>query len=160
MLILTKKSEYGLMALIQLCRDAENSLSAREISTACQIPLPRLMNILKTLAQHGLVSSRRGARGGYKLAVPADRLTLWRILQVLEGSVRLVQCAGDNGEIVGPQKQCGLTDCCSIRSPLMKIQERLEGFLTHITLAQLAAPETTTMRIPLRASAKHRSRQS
>lgn len=156
MLILTKKSEYGLMALIQLCRDAKNSRSAREISMVCHIPLPRLMNILKTLAQHGLVSSTRGARGGYKLAVPAERLTLWRILQVLEGSVRLVQCAGENGENVGLEKRCELTGCCSIRSPLMKIQERLEGFLTHITLAQLAAPPTTAMHIAVHASAEAR----
>ncbi len=156
MLILTKRSEYGLMALIQLCRDAKNSRSAREIAITCHIPLPRRMNILKTLAQHGLVSSTRGARGGYRLAVPADRLTLWRILQVLEGSVRLVQCAGDNGELVGFEKRCELTGCCSIGSPLMKIHQRLEGFLAHITLAQLAAPETTKMRIPLRASAATR----
>jgi len=153
-LILTKRSEYGLMALIQLCRDAKNSRSAREISILCHIPLPLLMNILKTLAQHGLVSSTRGARGGYKLAVPADRLTLWRILQVLEGSVRLVQCAGENSEHVGFQKRCELTGCCSIKSAMMKIHERLEGFLAHITLAQFAAPETIEMPIPLRASAE------
>lgn len=153
MLILTKKSEYGLMALIELCGDAKNPRSAREISITCHIPLPRLMNILKTLAQRGLVSSTRGARGGYRLAVPAERLTLWRILQVLEGSVRLVQCAGDNGELVGVEKRCELTGCCSIRSPLLKIQERLEGFLADITLAQLAAPSTTAMHITIQAGA-------
>ena len=142
------------MALIELCGDAKNPRSAREISITCHIPLPRLINILKTLAQRGLVSSTRGARGGYKLAIPADRLTLWRILQVLEGSVRLVQCAGDNGENVGLQKRCELTGCCSIKSAMMKRHERLEGFLAHITLAQLAAPETIEMPIPLRASAE------
>ncbi len=80
MLSLTKKTEYGLMALIHLSCDGSTFRSAREISDCCHIPLPLLMNVLKLLAQHRIVSSTRGARGGYKLIVPADQLSLARVI--------------------------------------------------------------------------------
>ncbi len=98
MLSLTKKTEYGLMALIHLSSDGSSFRSAREISDLCHIPLPLLMNVLKLLAQHDNVSSTRGARGGYKLAVPADQLSLARVIRVLEGPLKLVQCVGPHGK--------------------------------------------------------------
>ncbi len=153
MLTLTKKTEYGLMALIQLSQDGQRFHSARELSDMCHIPLPLLMNILKTLAQHHIVSSTRGARGGYKLATPADRLSLSRIVQVLEGPLKLVQCVGDNGEEVGLENRCERTGCCSIRSPLLKINDRLERFLGKITLAGLAESATSEVEVTLRVSA-------
>lgn len=138
MLSLTKKTEYGLMALIHLSSDGSSFRSAREISDLCHIPLPLLMNILKLLAQHRIVSSTRGVRGGYKLAVPADQLSLARVLRVLEGPLKLMQCVGPHGEDVPVENRCEMTGCCSIRSPLLKINNRLERFLEEITLASLA----------------------
>lgn len=150
MLTLTKKTEYGLMALIHLSQDGPRVRSAREISDVCHIPLPLLMNILKTLAQHQIVSSTRGARGGYKLTTPAERLSLARVVRVLEGPLKLVQCVGDNGEKVGLENRCERTGCCSIRSPLLKINDRLERFLEKITLAGLADSATSEVTVTLR----------
>ncbi len=138
MLSLTKKTEYGLMALIHLSSNGSSFRSAREISDLCHIPLPLLMNVLKLLAQHQIVSSTRGIRGGYKLVVPADQLSLARVVQALEGPFKLVQCVGPRGEEVPVENRCELTGCCSIRSPLLKINDRLERFLEKITLASLA----------------------
>lgn len=138
MLSLTKKTEYGLMALIHLSSDGSSFRSAREISDLCHIPLPLLMNILKLLAQHRIVSSTRGVRGGYKLAVPADQLSLARVVRVLEGPFKFVQCVGPHGEEVPVENRCEMTGCCSIQSPLLKINNRLERFLEEITLASLA----------------------
>lgn len=147
MLSLTKKTEYGLMALIHLGRDGNGYCSAREISDQCHIPLPLLMNILKVFAQHDIVSSARGMNGGYKLSTPAHQLSMLRIVQVLEGSVKLVQCVTDRGEKVGFENVCELTGCCSIRSPLLKIHEEFEHFLDHITLARIAGQEVTTITV-------------
>ncbi len=147
MLSLTKKTEYGLMALIHLSSDGSSFRSAREISDLCHIPLPLLMNILKLLAQHHIVSSTRGARGGYKLAVPADQLSLARVLRVLEGPLKLMQCVGAHGEEVPVEDRCEMTGCCSIRSPLLKINNRLERFLEEITLASLADSAANGMKV-------------
>lgn len=147
MLSLTKKTEYGLMALIHLSRDGNGCCSAREISDNCHIPLPLLMNILKVFAQHDIVSSTRGINGGYKLSIPSHQLSLLRIVQVLEGSVKLVQCITDQGEKVGFENMCELTGCCSIRSPLLKIHEEFEHFLDNITVARIGGPRVTTVRV-------------
>ena len=138
------------MALVHLSQDGPRVCSAREISDVCHIPLPLLMNILKTFAQHHIVSSKRGARGGYKLAVPADQLSLARVIRVLEGPLKLVQCVGDNGEKVGIENRCERTGCCSIRSPLLEINDRLERFLGKITLAGLADSAPSEVKVTLR----------
>ena len=152
MLTLTKKTEYGLMALVHLSQDGPRVRSAREISDVCHIPLPLLMNILKTLAQHRIVSSTRGARGGYKLAVPADQLSLARVVQVLEGPLKFVQCVGPHGKEVQVENRCEMTGCCSIRSPLIKINDRLERFLKEITLASLADSAATDAKVTVTLS--------
>ncbi len=152
MLSLTKKTEYGLMALIHLSSDGSSFRSAREISDLCHIPLPLLMNILKSLAQHHIVSSTRGARGGYKLAVPADQLSLARVLRVLEGPLKIVQCVSHHGEDVPVEDRCEMTGCCSIRSPLLKINDRLERFLEEITLASLADSASNGMKVAVSLS--------
>ncbi|MGB9625707.1 MAG: RrF2 family transcriptional regulator, partial [Phycisphaerae bacterium] len=76
MLALTKKTEYALIALTCLARAESRWVSAREISAQYGIPLALLMNILKTLAQSGLIRSVRGARGGYVLARPASDISV------------------------------------------------------------------------------------
>ena len=147
MLSLTKKTEYGLMALIHLSRDGSGYCSAREISDNCHIPLPLLMNILKVFAQQDIVSSTRGINGGYKLSTPSHQLSLLRIVQVLEGSVKLVQCVTEQGERVGFEDLCEMTGCCSIRSPLLKIHEEFEHFLDNITLSRIGGPRVTEIRV-------------
>jgi Rrf2 family protein len=135
------------MALIHLSRDGDGYCSAREISDNCHIPLPLLMNILKVFAQQDIVSSTRGINGGYKLSTPSHQLSLLRIVQVLEGSVKLVQCVSDQGEKIGFEDLCEMTGCCSIRSPLLKIHEEFERFLDNITLARIGGPRVTEVRV-------------
>ena len=133
--------------LIHLSRDGIGYCSAREISDNCHIPLALLMNILKVFAHHDIVSSTRGIKGGYKLSTPSHQLSLLRIVQVLEGSVKLVQCVSDQGEKVGFENRCELTGCCTIRSPLLKIHEEFKHFLDNITLARIGGPRVTEVRV-------------
>ncbi len=53
-----------------------------------------------------------------------------------------MQCVGPQGEEVPVESRCEMTGCCSIRSPLLKINDRLEHFLEDITLASLADSAT------------------
>ena len=61
MLALTKRIDYALIALSHLAAEADRVISAREIAQTSGVPLPILTNILKTLAQAGVVLSSRGA---------------------------------------------------------------------------------------------------
>src|SRR5262245_55281119 len=91
MLALTKRTEYALIALCHLARQPE-TVSARDLAHRYAVRLPLLMNVLKTLNHNGLVRSVRGAHGGYRLAVPADKLSLARVAEAIEGPMRLVKC--------------------------------------------------------------------
>ena len=90
MLALTRKTDYALIALCHLARQPERVISARQIARRFSMPLPLLMNVLKTLAAHEVVRSVRGAKGGYQLARRPEDLTLDLLLQRARNGVKEV----------------------------------------------------------------------
>ncbi|QOJ13777.1 MAG: Rrf2 family transcriptional regulator [Planctomycetia bacterium] len=138
MLSLTKKAEYALIAMYHLARgEAEAVWSARDISIRHGVPLPLLMNVLKTLHHAGLVRSTRGARGGYTLDRPSGSISLAEIIEAVEGPVALVECVGEAAE----QGGCDLTETCPIRAPIARIHARLRQVLADVSLADVAYDE-------------------
>jgi Rrf2 family protein len=142
MLQLTKRTEYGLIALVHMAdRDGE-FVSVREISERYRIPRRLLAEVLKDLCQAKLVESHRGASGGYTLVGSADELALSEIVAALEGRPLLTSCeattpASGHGEWHG---ECGLVPICPIRSPLHRIREGLWQFMQRTTLRSLVQP--------------------
>ncbi len=142
MLTLTRKCDYALIALSHLSRFPDTVTSAREVSDQYKIPLPVLMNILKQLTREGIITSVRGARGGYRLAVDARELTLKSLILAIEGPVRLVRCAdltsvNGDGEKVEP---CLRIDCCPVRGPVLQLHHKLDQFLAGVTLSDIVDP--------------------
>lgn len=134
MLSLTRKCEYALIAASHLARAGDMVVSARDIAARYSIPLPLLMNVLKTLNRCGLVESVRGARGGYMLARPARDITLQELIEGVEGPVRLVRCVTP----ASGEPACDLSGNCPIRDPLHRLHERFRAFLTAVTVADVA----------------------
>jgi len=135
MLSLTKKTGYALIAVCHLARSEREVVSARDIAARYAVRLPLLMNVLKALNQSGLLSSMRGARGGYRLAVPAKTITLAALIAAVEAPVRLVRCAPP---WTGEQPACELSESCPIRAPAHKLHGRLNNLLTQVTVADFA----------------------
>jgi Rrf2 family protein len=135
MLVLTKKVEYGLIALTYLARNDSRPVSAREVSDGYNVPLALLMNILKTLTQRGLVRSVRGARGGYVLAVPARDITMEALIVAIDGPVCLTQCASSNERTY--KRTCGVGAPCPVRVAVRKINKKFRELLSEVTLADL-----------------------
>ena len=148
MLTLTKKTDYALIALMHLAKGTEGSVSAREIADQHGVPLPLLMNILKTLTQEGLIKSVRGPKGGYLLALRASEITLDRLIGAIEGPIRFVQCS-EMGSVQG-RLTCELVDTCPVRSPALRIHNRIKEFLSGMTLAEFA--EASDLPRPLRVA--------
>lgn len=147
MLQLTRKTDYALVALSHLARrraGESGPTSARLIAEAYKLPLPLLMNILKELAQAKLVTSTRGATGGYELAVEPRRVSLLEVINAIEGPVKLAPCC-DGLPIVG--QGCGMEDCCPIQSSINKLHKRMIGFFNQVMLDELIedldAPEAS-----------------
>ncbi len=152
MLALTKRTEYALIALHYMIEqgaiadDAKNfgshpPASAREIAERYQMPLPLLMNILKKLSQEGVLVSLRGAKGGYALAIDPHKMTLARLIEVLEAPVCLVDCAvvkrDAEGNVIQPD--CKINDRCPVRGPLRGLHGKLVEFLTSVSLHDICS---------------------
>jgi Rrf2 family protein len=89
---LTSRSEYALLALVYLSRNgSEGYVSVETIALAQGIPAKFLEQILLALKRAKYVRSSKGQRGGYRLAKPADRITLAEIIRVLDGALAPTQ---------------------------------------------------------------------
>jgi len=133
MLALTRKTHYALIALAYLADRPGQCCSARRIAEEYLVPLPVLMNILKTLNRHGLVASTRGSKGGYRMAIDPNRMSLAELINVVEGPIRFVQCLDRKGR----EANCSLFEACPIRGPVMRLHVKLNQFLEAATLAEV-----------------------
>ena len=137
MLQLTKRTEYGLIALVHMVDQRGSFLSAREISEKYQVPKRLLAEVLKDLGRAGLVDSQRGANGGYSLSRPAEEITVGDVVSALEGAPLLASC---ESTVQGAGSECDIEPNCPIRSPLQRIREGIWRQLEHTTLRSLVEP--------------------
>src|SRR3954464_15441451 len=110
---LSKKSDYGLIALKHLPQHHEESVSAREIAAQYHIPAELLAKVLQRLARKGLLVSQQGINGGYVLARDPSNISIVDVVEALEGPISITREArGDD---------CPHLQMCSGRDPLLKI---------------------------------------
>ena len=137
MLQLTKRTEYGLIALVHLADRESVFVSVREIGEHYPIPRRLLAEVLKDLCRAGLVESQRGATGGYALSRPAEAITLGEVVAALEGRPGLSSC--ESSDPVG-HAECGIEPVCPIRSPLNRIRDGIWRLMERTTLRSLVRP--------------------
>jgi len=142
MLKLTKKADYGLIALRHLtvtaATNADNGLrtsaSAKDIAEAYRIPLPLLSKVLQKLARGGLLISEQGTNGGYRLARSPRDINALEVIRTIDGPIILTKCFTDH-------PGCDQTALCTVREPLRKVHEGILALLANITLSDLASDE-------------------
>lgn len=137
MLQLTKRTEYGLIALVHMADRGGEVVSVREISEHYTVPRRLLAEVLKDLGRANLVESQRGATGGYVLARPAGSISLGEIVTALEGPPSVSSC-----EALAPARngECDLEPRCPIRSPLHRVREGIWSLMERTTLLSLVRP--------------------
>lgn len=145
MLQLTKKTEYGLIALVHIADRGGEVVSVREIGEHYPIPRRILAEVLKDLARAELVSSQRGASGGYALARSAEQISLGQIVEALEGRPQVSNC-----ETSSPHRnsECEMQGFCRIRTPLHRVREGLWGLLEQTSLASLSSGPAHALHAP------------
>lgn len=136
MLQLTKRTEYGLIALIHLADPAGPVVSVREIAEQYPIPRRLLAEVVKDLARAGIVESHRGALGGYALARPAERITLGDVVVALEGAPLVTSC---DAHVDAGASGCDVEPVCPIRSPLHRLRENIWRLMERTTLRDLCS---------------------
>lgn len=133
MLKLTKKADYGLIALrhLAISLGSAESASAKQIAEQYSIPLPLLSKVLQRLARSGFLESLQGTNGGYRLARPSDEISVLDVIHTIDGPVILTSCFHDDQE-------CDHTSNCSVREPLRKVHEAISNLLGSITIADIS----------------------
>lgn len=142
MLQLTKRTEYGLIALVAMVGRRDGYVSAREISERYRVPRRLLAEVLKDLSRAALVESQRGAAGGYVLARSADDISVGQVVAALEGAPSVSGCENLGAAHGG---ECDLEPDCPIRSPLQVIREGIWGLMEETSLRTLVR---STLRLP------------
>ncbi|MCH8823906.1 MAG: Rrf2 family transcriptional regulator [Planctomycetes bacterium] len=138
MLLITRKTDYALLALASLANLEPQGTSARELSERLHLPLPVLRNILKQLARSGVLKSTRGTKGGYRLAKPPSEISLAELVEAIEGPLRLTRCCPTPEN--ESEQECKLEETCIIQMNVRKVHARLMEFLGEVKLAEIAAP--------------------
>jgi Rrf2 family protein len=144
MLRLTKKADYGLMALKYLAEHPDSaSLSARDIAEAYHIPPQLLAKILQRLAKVGILRSHAGMSGGYTLVKSAREISAFEVIHAIDGPLFITSCGTSD-------TSCDLTDSCTIKEPLARVNDSISGLLRSISIADLAesSTEVTVRRNP------------
>jgi Rrf2 family protein len=132
MLKLTKKADYGLIAMRHLAEHADRgSCSAKDLADSYGIPQEALAKILQKLVRAKLLVSQHGIRGGYTLARDAHQISAFDVIRAVEGPLFMTSCVTVNGE-------CEQVSRCTVKEPLRRVSQSIEEVLSRITIGEMA----------------------
>ncbi len=131
---LTTYTDIALRALMRLAGDPERSFTTGEIAEEFEISRNHLTKVVRDLANIGLVITQRGSGGGFRLARPAQSITLGEVVRVFESRQALVECFRTDGGA------CVLTPRCRLKARLAAAREAFFLELDATTLAECAYP--------------------
>lgn len=135
MLKLTKKADYGLIALKHLAvNQSRGSCSAKDIAESYGIPVPLLSKILQKLVRAGYLRSEHGANGGYQLLRDPREITALEVIRTIDGPIFLTSCFTEHG-------MCSHSERCNVREPLRKVHEGILRLLSSITISDMSRDE-------------------
>ena len=151
-MIFTTKAEYGVRLLIQLgLTGGEQPVSLKSVAAVENLPLAYLERIAALLKKAELVTSTRGAHGGYVLAMPAEEITMDRVVLALEGAIAPMECFIEEG--ADGRVQCSHHDTeaqhCATKLLWTRVQLGVIRSLQRTTLAELVAFAGAPTDLPL-----------
>jgi len=134
---LSVRGEYALRALIVLGLHAsEEVVRIQTISEQQNIPKRFLEQILNDLRTAGILESRRGLGGGYRLKLPPEKITLGTVIRLIEGPLAPVSCVSER---FYEKCSCPSEEKCGIRSVMKEVRDAIVRILDSVTLAELCA---------------------
>ena len=133
---LSHLADYAVVLMTAAARrPAGARLSATELSGETGVPLPTAQKLMGQLASCGLLSSARGASGGFALARPAHEISLADIVEAVEGPIAMTVCSGQEGP-----SDCALDAHCRVKPHMGVVGNAVRGALGAVSLEQLSSP--------------------
>jgi len=128
---LSTRAKYGIHAMLDLAMNrGTGPQSIKLIAERQGIPEQYLEQLIALLRREGLVSSVRGAQGGYLLAKPPGDITMAELMRVLEGPISLSNCLED-------QDCCDRSGVCSARRVWERLSQSIDQVLHSVTLEDM-----------------------
>ena len=147
MLRLSKLTDYAVVVMVRLAEVSPGASpdvqTSPGIAAATGVPEPTVAKVLKTLAATGLVTSQRGARGGYRLARPLHDISVSEVIEAVDGPITLVAC------VDGSMTECESQALCPVRGRWDPVNDAIERAFSGITLADMREAAVPPMfRVP------------
>jgi Rrf2 family transcriptional regulator, cysteine metabolism repressor len=167
-MMFSTKAEYGVRVMVELARRASEAAAGddgedgetggdpviplAEIAEHDGMPLAYLEHLVARLRKAGLLDSRRGSRGGYMLARPADQITMAEVVEALEGTIAPIECIsqGPDGSIVC-SRESDSAHVCPTKLLWTRVRLAIVTTLVQTTLADLLDPAAADEQDPLAA---------
>lgn len=145
MLRISKLTDYAIIVLGYMAKNPEQTYAATDLADSSGVAVTTVSKVLKALTRAEVLTSTRGAKGGYQLARTPEKTTVASIIFALEGPIALTECGLD-------QDACQQFSSCHIRGNWTVINRALRTALESVTLADMARPMVQLpdeIRIPL-----------
>jgi Rrf2 family protein len=131
--IVSRGADYAIRAMLDVASQAEGSRTVTEqIAQRQEIPGAFLSKVVAQLTQSGLLRTQRGASGGVFLGRAAQEISLWQVVEAVQGPVVLNLCTG-------PYDGCSRAHTCPAHPLFRQAQQSLAEVLDKATLAEIAA---------------------
>jgi len=156
----SKKSEYGLRALIELTKHYGRPVTRQQIGARQNVPVVFLEHILLRLKHAGLLASTRGPQGGYVLIKAPSKVTLGHVIRILDGPLAPIRCVSKTA-----YQKC--LDCpyatkahCPLQHVMSGVRNAIADILDNYTLEDFIARMRGPRRPPVRRLAPRRSSET
>ncbi|MFH1877187.1 MAG: Rrf2 family transcriptional regulator [Candidatus Omnitrophota bacterium] len=134
MKLLTKNTDYAVRALITLAGAGDEFISARDVARGQNMPYQFIRKILGILIKEGLVESREGGKGGFKLKARPKDIKVTDIINIFQGKIQLSEC-------IFRKRICENREKCVLRKEIRRIEDIVGKEFSKVTIAKLAARE-------------------
>lgn len=145
MLRLSKLTDYAVVVLVRLS-SVDGVQTSTGIAAATGIPEPTVAKVLKILASGGLVSSQRGARGGYRLNRPLSAIAIADVIAAVDGPIALTAC------VEASTTGCEALGLCPMRGRWDPVNDAIHRALSNITLADMQVSVLPAFRLPTQST--------
>ena len=135
MIKLGKLTDYAIAVMGQLAHEGpESACSAHHLSGKTGIPEPTVAKVLKLLSKEDLVTSARGAAGGYRLVQTAEQVSIGEIIAAMEGPVEIVAC------VDGQESNCNMSGTCPTKGNWNRVNDAIKSALEGVKLRDMMTP--------------------
>ena len=138
MIILSKMADYAVSLMVVMAEVPNDLHSAQRLAHMTSLPRPTVGNLLKKLAQAGLVRSVRGATGGYGLAQQPDDISVAAIIAAIDGPLGFTECS----ENADDHSNCERAGFCTTRPHWQYLTRAVNRAMADVSLTDMMPRHT------------------